>query len=55
MAKMAVNGFIESERRGVEDPSKFLQFSNAQIFSKDKYLNEVTIAINKPELPDGTI
>lgn len=53
MAKLAANAFSETKRRGGDQsPTKFLQFKNARVVHLNKYLEEVTLAIDKPQMPD---
>ena len=49
MAKLAANALSETKRRGGDQsPTKFLQFKNARVVHLNKYLEEVTLAIDKP-------
>ena len=55
MAKLAANAFTEQKRRGDSSPTKFLEFKNARVVHQDKYLDEITLAIDKPEMPAATV
>ena len=48
MAKLTANALIESKRLE-KSPTKYLHFSNARVVHTDKYLEEITLAVDKPE------
>ena len=49
-SKETINGLTEAKRLSMS-PEWFIYYSNAKVVKKDKYLEEITISVDKPTLP----